>query len=63
MVSQGDGEVGLNKMVTEVLDVVTKVYSSVNHLSSVASTGDDHASVTASGKTSLLGSSYMGLKR
>ena len=46
MVSQGDGEIGVNKLVTEMLDLVTKVYTSVDSLSnSIASSGNDPPSV------------------
>ena len=43
MVSQG-GEIGVNKIVSELLDVVDKVYSSVNSMSSkgqMSLLGDD----------------------
>ena len=48
MVSTGDGEIGVNKLVSEMLDVVTKVYKSVNQFSDLGQalyTGDDPPSV------------------
>ena len=49
MVSQGDGEIGVQKMVSEFLNVITQVYTSVDKLSNMANratyTGDDQPPV------------------
>ena len=57
MVSQGDGEIGVNKLVSEMLDVVTKVYKSVNQFSDLGQalyTGDDPPSVSLSSLEEIL---------